>query len=172
LLSKRPTLPRRHIFISIRHTLGVNSLFIMDPVGATASVITLVNLAIKTVKVINRLSRLYHDAPAEILDLKHQLDGLNGQLVLLRHVQEAVGVNALMLANTDLKNLDLFLQNTLPLLSSIRDYFEQQTLKTGKGSRLKWVLHDSSKVKGWESALRRHASGLVNICCYLTCKWL
>jgi hypothetical protein len=135
----------------------------MDPVGATASVITLTDLVIKTVKVVKSLTRRYYHASAEFLDLKHQLDGLNSQLVLLRHVQNAVGVDALMLGDADLKNLQLFLQDTLPLLSSIRDYFEQQTLKTGRGSRLKWALHDSSKVKGWESALRHRASGLVNI---------
>jgi hypothetical protein len=135
----------------------------MDPIGATASVITLIDLAIKTVKVVNGLTRSYRNAAAELIDLNHQLEGLNSQLILLRHVQKAVGVDALMLGEADLEKLELFLQDTLSLLSPIRDYFEQQMLKTGKVRRFKWALHDSPKVKGWESALKHHASGLVNI---------
>jgi hypothetical protein len=135
----------------------------MDPVGATASVITLIDLAIKTVTVVNNLARSYHQAPAELLDLKYQLMGLNSQLALLQHVQRAVVSGDLMLDSADLKNLELFFEDTLRLLSSIRDYFEQQLLKSGKGRRLKWALHESSRVKRWESDLRHHTSALVTI---------
>lgn len=109
----------------------------MDPVGATASVITLVDLAIKAVTVVNNLARSYHQAPAELLDLKYQLMGLNSQLALLHDAQRAVVSGDLVLGGADLKNLELFLRHTLPLLSSIRDYFEQQLLESGKGRRLK-----------------------------------
>lgn len=135
----------------------------MDPVGATASVITLVDLALKTLKTVNSLAQSYYNAAVELAELKHQLNGLNSQLVLLRLVQEAVGDDALELGHVELNNLEQYLQDTVHLLSSIRDCFLQQPLNAGTGRRIRWALHDSGKVKKWESAVRRHANGLTNI---------
>jgi hypothetical protein len=143
--------------------LSVDSSIAMDPVGATASVITLVDLALKTLKAVNSLTQSYCNAPVELAELKHQLNGLNSQLVLLRLVQKAVGVDALMLGDIDLDSLECYLRDSVLLLSSIRDRFLQQPLKTSTGRRIKWALHESSKVKRWEVALRQHANGLTNI---------
>ena len=58
----------------------------MDPIGAAASLITLIDATAKTFKVIHSLIQSYRNVPPKLLDLKYQLDGLHAQLSLLRHI--------------------------------------------------------------------------------------
>ena len=135
----------------------------MDPIGTTASLITLIDLAVKTFKVVNRIVQSYRNALAELIDLKHQVDGLNSQLLLLRQVQQAVSTDPLLLNNTKVNQLEHFFLTTISLFSEIHDFFEKQSLRTSKGGRIKWALHYASKVKAWKLNLRHHSSGLGTI---------
>jgi len=139
----------------------------MDPVSASASLITLIDLAFKTFKLIKRLAHNYHDAPAEMKDLLYRLDGLNISMILLRHVQVAVSNNqsALNLDSDDFETLRQSLTATSVIFSEIQSFLETNeinALKEGRGARLKWVLRDGSKVRAWEIRLRRHANDLQN----------
>ena len=107
--------------------------------------------------------RRYRNASAELLDLKHKLDGPYSQILLLRQVQLGVADDNLFLNELEAQYLKQFLQDTILLFSEIRDLYEQQSTRPGKVARVKWALHDASKVKKWEAVLRRQSSALANI---------
>jgi hypothetical protein len=133
----------------------------MDPIGATASIVALVELAVETVKVVKRITQTYQKAPKEILEFKRQLDGLKVQLILLRNVQISVSAGELRLDGTELSTIDDFLLSSTLLMSSIRHHFESQSLEITKSRRIKWALSDAAKIKEWEKGLERH-SGILN----------
>ena len=58
----------------------------MDLIGTTASLVTLIDIVVRSVKLINNLVRNYYSALAELIRLQHQVDGLKSQLALLRSV--------------------------------------------------------------------------------------
>lgn len=136
---------------------------IMDPTGGPASILTLVDTTITAIRVIDGLIRTYRNTPADLVALKHQINGLGSQLILLKHVQTALSADNLCMPGSDREHLEQFLQHTSWLFESIRDFLRSRLPKTTKGGRLKWALHDSQKVKGWELDLQRHASNLANI---------
>jgi len=135
----------------------------MDPLGATASIITLVEIVLKTCKAINGLARSYRNVPVELAHLKYQLEGLKVQIILLHHVHQAASANELELDPTELSTLEAFLENVSPLFLDIQQHLESQSLSIGKRARIKWVLHDNSKVKEWGHALQRHTAILTNV---------
>ena len=153
--------------LNILNPCGICNIYhgikVMEPIGATASIITLIDVAVKTFKAINKITRSYQNAPAELIRLTHQLDCLKIQLVLLQDLQRRVGIDVLLLGNAELNDLERFLHETIVLFSSIRDTLEQQSLKTGKVSRVKWALYDSSKVRRWEQEIHRHSGALSNV---------
>lgn len=135
----------------------------MDPLGATASVITLFDVAIKTYNVVHRITRRYKIVPAELSDLAYQLQTVKSQIGLLQHLQKAIKDNGLRLDEVELATLSNFIKATISIFSSIHDHFEHQAIPTGPTATLKWVLRDSSKIKAWESDLRRHSTGIANV---------
>jgi hypothetical protein len=48
----------------------------MDPIGGLASILTLVDTTITTIRVIDGLIRTYRNTPADLAALKHQINGL------------------------------------------------------------------------------------------------
>jgi hypothetical protein len=135
----------------------------MDPIGGAASVITLLDLAIKTVKVVKNVTQSYVDAPSELFALQHEVDGLQIQLSLLGYVQESVRLDTLELCKVETETIARFIEQTLPLLSAICCQLETKILATGRTRRIKWALHDAAKVKEWEFSLQRRSSSLSNI---------
>lgn len=138
----------------------------MEPLGATASVVSLLEISLKTVKLVNGFIRRYREAPAEILHLKHQVEGLKAQLVLLHHVQDAVTDEDAGLVGAEAKqSLERFIEDTFPLLQSISIHFEHHSSKNGnkKRVRLKWSFQDSSRIKTWDLTLQRHSARMSDI---------
>lgn len=135
----------------------------MDPLGATASVFTLVDASVSTLRAIDRLLRRYQNVPEEIIELKHRLNGLNSQLVLIKHVQAVLSTPEVLLIGSGLVYLEQFLQHTSMLFQAIRHYLEEHIPKTGTCARLKWALQDAQRVREWEHKLRSHAGDLSNI---------
>jgi hypothetical protein len=133
----------------------------MDPIGATASIVALVELSLEAFKVVKKITQHYRKAPKEILDFKRQINGLRVQLVLLRNVHISVSADELRLDGAELSIIDDFLLSSTSLISSIRDHFESQSLEVTRSRRLKWALSDAAKIKEWVNALERH-SGILS----------
>jgi len=94
----------------------------MDSIGTTASLVTLIDVAMRSVKLINNLVRNYHSAPAELIRLQHQVDGLKSQLALLRCVQQAVGGDNFRFDDVECtKTFERFIQDIIPLFQSMCD---------------------------------------------------
>jgi hypothetical protein len=130
----------------------------MDPIGGAASLITLIDTAVKVFNLVQR----YQDAPREIKDLCLQLDGLKTNLLLLRHVQSSVSFSrhALALDSTDFNQLKQFFEVTTIIIDDICDCLGKYSNKTGRSAHIKWAIRDSSKVKGWQLKLRRQENTL------------
>ncbi|KAK0109536.1 Ankyrin repeat domain-containing protein 60 [Cadophora gregata] len=138
----------------------------MDPVGAAASVLTLLDAAIKTTKLINRFVHQYRDVPAEITRLKHKVSVLRSQLVLLRAVEDALGRNSFELDDVEASiTLEAFVQRLIIIFSEICGHLEDHCLTdvSGKRSKLKWALLDASKIEKWECEIQQHSAELGNI---------
>jgi hypothetical protein len=135
----------------------------MDPIGATASIITLLDVALGTFDIACKLIRKCRNASSEILRLRLQLNALKSQLVLLRKLHLNISTTPASLGERELDTIQPFLQDSIALLSSIQEHFEHQSLETVKARRLKWVLHDAPKVLEWETSLIRHSTILTNI---------
>ncbi|KAH7306146.1 ankyrin repeat-containing domain protein [Rhexocercosporidium sp. MPI-PUGE-AT-0058] len=138
----------------------------MDPLGATASVLTLLDVAIKTTKLINRLVKEYQNTHAELTRLKHKVEGLKSQIVLLRLLEETVGSDVFELGGSDVTTtLDGVIRESMSVLSEICSHFEDQCLVSalGKRKRLKWALLDSSRIRQWDGTLHQQSGELGNI---------
>jgi hypothetical protein len=145
------------------HTRAINATAIMDPVGATASILTLVEASLATFRVLDSLIRSYRNAPAELLSLKHELDGLSGQLILLKQIENFVSSKTLRIAEEEFSHLERFLKQIAQFYNVIRHFFTQQTLQDGKGGRVKWALSTSRKVARWKQEVQRHSFDLAQI---------
>jgi hypothetical protein len=130
----------------------------MELIGTSASLIALIDTALKTFKCIKSLVDGYKNAPAEIRDLGHRLDGLDSNLRLLRYVQVTVvkDENALRFDSTDFDVLQRSLMVTSVIFLEIRTFLTSITRKDGRTARLKWAIHDAKKVKSWEDRLQLH----------------
>ncbi|RDL41307.1 uncharacterized protein BP5553_01286 [Venustampulla echinocandica] len=130
----------------------------MDPVSGAALVITLIDVVIKTFKLIKSLTQSYENAPAEIQDLRHRLEGLTSHLLLLRQVQKIVSTeqNALDLDSIELDHLKRSLDSTRVIFAEIFSFLKIKTSKLGCSARIRWAVCDASKVKAWELRLHRH----------------
>jgi hypothetical protein len=138
-----------------------NSTF-MDFVGATSSVLTLVEVSISTFRIIDSVIRSYCNAPAELLSLKHDLDGLSSQLILLKQIDKFVSFTTLGIAEEEFSHLERFLKNNSQFYIDIRDFFTRQTLHR-KSGRVKWALTTSRRVAKWKQDVQRHSLDLSQI---------
>ncbi|KAF8860338.1 ankyrin [Acephala macrosclerotiorum] len=134
----------------------------MDPIGGAASLVTLIDVAINTFKLIHSLTQRYQHAPAEIQDLRHRLEGLSSHLLLLHQVQKTMSTTetALDLDSTELEFLKQSLNTTSIIFAEILDFLKKKTITNGRTARLRWVFGDASKVKAWETRLQRHGGVL------------
>jgi hypothetical protein len=80
---------------------------IMDPIGATASIVALVELSLEAFKVVKNITQHQRKAPKEILDFKRQINGLRVQLILLR-TSTFVSADELRLDGAELSIIDTF----------------------------------------------------------------
>ncbi|KAH8651856.1 ankyrin repeat-containing domain protein [Tricladium varicosporioides] len=130
----------------------------MDPIGASASLLTLIDAALKTFKHIKSLVNGYQNALVEIKDLGHRLDGLDSNLRLLRYVQVAVSNDegGLRLDTTDFEVLQRSLMATSVTFLEISTFLTRITRRNGRTVRLRWTLYDAKKVKSWEDRLQLH----------------
>jgi hypothetical protein len=147
----------------MQHAGAINTIANMDPVGATASILTLVEASLATFRVIDSLIRSYRSAPAELLSLKHELDGLSSQLILLKQIKIFVSSTTLRIAEEEFSHLERFLKQIAQFYIGIRDFFTQQTLQDGKGGRVKWALRTSREVARWKQDVQRHSFDLAQI---------
>ena len=135
----------------------------MEPIGAAASILALVETSIATFKITDRLIRSYRHAPAELLSLKHELDGLCSQLTLLRRIETHVSYTTLQIAQEEFSYLERFLRSTAQFYITIRDFFDEQTLQNGKSGRVKWALTTPRKVARWKQEVQHHSLDLAQI---------
>ena len=138
----------------------------MDPIGGAASILTLLDAAIKTTKLINHLIHQYRDVPVELCRLKHKVAGLKAQLVLLRALEEALGRDAYELGVLDTAiSLEEVIKSSWTALSELCGHLEDHCLAdvAGRRGKMKWAVLDASKIKTWELALQEHSAELGNI---------
>ena len=130
----------------------------MDLIGGNGSLATNIHLVIKTVKAIKNLTQSYHNAPAEIKDLRQRLDAVHGQLLLLSRLENTLCTESptLNLDSSEFDHLTRSLSATKSTFSEILAFLQKKTKKDPSCSRLKWAYFDASKVKGWELRLQRH----------------
>jgi len=130
----------------------------MDPIGGATSLITLIDVVVKTFRLIKSLTLSYQNAPEEIQSLRHRIDGLTSNLLLLRHVQITVSAdrNALDFDSAEFDPLKRSLSVTSAIFAEILSFLEKNTLREGRSRRIKWALRDASKVKAWEARVQRH----------------
>ena len=130
--------------------------------GTTTSLTTQIDVVVKTFKLIKSLMQGYHNAPAEIEDLRLRLEALSSNLLLLQRVQASVSgtSNALDLDSTEFDNLKNSLDTTRIIFADILSFLEQKTSKNGRSARVKWALRDAKKVQAWEARLQRHSEPL------------
>ncbi|RDL32359.1 uncharacterized protein BP5553_08815 [Venustampulla echinocandica] len=130
----------------------------MEPIGTSASLLTLIDVALRTFKHIKSLVNGYQNAPAEVKDLGHRLDGLDSNLRLLRYVQVTLSNDegALHLDRTAFEVLQRSLMATSVVFLEIRTFLTRITRRDGRTARLKWALYDAKKVKAWEDRLQLH----------------
>ena len=91
----------------------------MDPVGATASIVTLADVALRAGKLINGFAQHYREAPNEVVQLKHKIDGVKSQLGLLKLVHHAVEFDRLELDSVTKSNVGEFTQGIIPIFEDI-----------------------------------------------------
>jgi hypothetical protein len=134
----------------------------MDLVGAATPLATHIDVVVKTFNLIKSLTQSYHNAPAEIEDLRHRLEALSSNLLLLRRVQTSVSGNStvLDLDTTEFDSLKSSLSATRIIFTEILSFLEQKTSKSGRSTNAKWALRDSKRVKAWELRLQRHSEPL------------
>jgi hypothetical protein len=135
----------------------------MDPIGITASIITLIEASVATVRIIDSLIQSYRNAPAELVRLKHELDGLNSQLFLLRHIQDSLSQDALCFIGEEVAHLNQFLSSVVELYIQIRDGLLHETLESGSSGRLKWAMTTSRRVTKWKREIQHHSSDLGHV---------
>jgi hypothetical protein len=130
----------------------------MEPIGASASLLSLIDVALKTFKHIKGLVKGYQNASVEIKDLGHRLDGLDSNLRLLRYVQVTVSNDegALHLDSTDFEVLKRSLMATSVIFLEISTFLTRIMRRDGRTARLKWALYDTKRVKSWEDRLQLH----------------
>ncbi|CZR69210.1 uncharacterized protein PAC_19110 [Phialocephala subalpina] len=143
----------------------------MDPIGATASLITLIDLGVKIFKVIHGLLQTYQHAAAELLNLKYKVDGLNSQLVLLLQVQQALAGDFACQSLVEREHLREYLDTTSQLMTDICGNLEDLVSKPRKSAKISWALRDASKVKAWQSQLEKLSSSLANILLLLSLRY-
>jgi hypothetical protein len=133
---------------------------IMNPIGTTASLCTLIDLILETFKHVNKLTHSDQNAPAEIEELPQWLEGLSSNLYLLRRVQVAVHRNesTLDFDSADFDSLKRSLAATNAIFSEIHLFLKKKTLKNGQTARIKWAFGDASKVRAWEARLQSHSA--------------
>lgn len=134
----------------------------MDYVGGTTPLATHIDVVFKTFKLIKSLTQNYHNAPAEIEDLRHRLEALSSNLLLLRRVQTSVSgnPNALDLDSTEFDSLKSSLSATRIIFAEILSFLEQKTSKNDRSAYVQWALRDAKRVKAWELRLQRHSEPL------------
>ncbi|KAL2068639.1 hypothetical protein VTL71DRAFT_14976 [Oculimacula yallundae] len=138
----------------------------MDVLGATASVLTLVDVAIKTTKLIGKLIKQYHNLPADIFALTQKVEVLNGQILLLRLLGDSIGSGVFELGGDDLTAaLQGCIGKSTSVLSEICAHFDEQSLVDGDGKRrrLKWAFIDASKIRHWDITLQQQSAELSGI---------
>ena len=134
----------------------------MDFVGGTTPLATHIDVVFRTFKLIRSLTQNYHNAPVEIQDLRHRLEALNNNLLLLRRVQTSISdsSNALDLDSTEFDSLNSSLSATRIIFTEILSFLEQKTSKNDRSARVQWALRDAKKAKAWELRLQRHSEPL------------
>lgn len=134
----------------------------MEPIGAAASLVTLIDVVFKTFKKINSLINGYQNAPMEMKALWHRMDTLSSHLQLLRRLQLAVSREpiALKLEPHDLQILDRSLSATSATFSEIHTFLVNNITREGTSARLRWALTDAKKVQVWQRRLQQYADDL------------
>ncbi|KAF4638013.1 hypothetical protein G7Y89_g57 [Cudoniella acicularis] len=117
----------------------------MDLIGCAASVLALLEVTARTAKALNVVVKHYRDAPAELIRLKHQVDGTKSQIVLLHYVLESVNGKSLKIDDADCAaTLERFISDTITCFSAISSHIEQQSLQSRADKSAKLNISPSS----------------------------
>lgn len=128
----------------------------MEPIGAIASAITLVDAISKTSNAVKKLTRRFKNAPQELESLETMLNLMRVCLQQMQHVNHdfGSGVSA---------HIDTALRSANSIVASLDRACERQHLRSNTGSRLSWALVDESRMQGQMAQLREVQSTLQDL---------
>jgi len=138
----------------------------MDPVSSAASVLQLVQLATTLSTLAFDLIRRFREAPEQLRNVASHLRMVQCQLELLSGLSSQLPsmLSPLSaLSPGEVKQLDEVFVGTCKILENVRDSIVKQTLKTGKASKLMWVIRDEAGMKRIVARLRGTESSLNSI---------
>lgn len=131
----------------------------MEPIGATASIVTLLALTKEIAGRGETLIRRYRGYSKALGEVRDRVVQLEVQLSLLNNVQK--NVSELNLFSDDVRaRLSDTLSNTHATFESIRTFLARHSEEGGTKARLKWAGKYEAEVERWIEKLAQHGHSL------------
>jgi len=132
---------------------------LMEPVGATASIVTLLALSKEIAGRGQNLIRRYREYPKALGEVRDRVLQLEVQLSLLSNVQKNISEVKVLSSEMGAKLSDT-LSNTKVTFESIRNFLVQHSDEGGTRARLRWVRKDEAEVERSVEKLAQHGDSL------------
>jgi hypothetical protein len=139
---------------------------IMEPVGAIASVITLVALAKEISAIANDLIRSFRNAPKEVVQSCNQISLDFLELSCIDQMQQEGTLESLLTADesrTLIQSLSIAKNNITAIYKDVEECTQVKAGKSLVSSRLSWALFDRKTTVGSLEQLQRTESRLLFI---------
>ena len=132
---------------------------LMEPVGATTSIFTLLMLSEEIAGRGQILIRRYRGYPKALGEIRDRILQLEVQLSLLSDVRRNIRDAGFHSSDVGAQLSDT-LSNTQRTFESIRDFLAQRSEEGGTCVRLRWARKDQAEVEKWIQKLTRHGHSL------------
>jgi hypothetical protein len=134
----------------------------MEPIGAAASLITLISLSKEIATKSRNVIRRYRNSSQALSLVRQHMLQLETQLFLLRDVQDFFAHTKIHGEKETLALRDTLAQTHSTFLS-VREFLSQHTEKTGSRARLQWAIRDEARVRQWVDDLQQLTHSLNSI---------
>lgn len=137
----------------------------MEAIASGSAFITFIQIAAITCSAATDIVRRFRDAPEEFLQIARQLSLLQSELTFINNLQGEAGDDNLALLPNEVEDLSKALKEAETLILEVQGACEKykQDGKVKKQTRLRWVFHDQSKLKGVVSRLEPVRTSLQTI---------
>lgn len=134
----------------------------MDPIGAAASLVTLIALA-KEITVCSRdFVRRYRGTPEGFSRVREHVLQLEVQLRLLDSLQQHFSREGFM-GQHEYEEVQQVLSKTYTTFSSLKDFLAQFKDGHSMRTRVRWALRDEARTQIWVQQLQQHQNGLTSV---------